>query len=340
VLRALKVFAFRAAEAAGLTSLLLHSSWRRHRLLVLCYHGLSLDDEHLWSPAVYLPPELFRARIETLRDLRCAVLPLAEALDRLREGRLPPRAVSITFDDGNYDFYKLAWPILRGYGFPATVYLTTYYALYNRPVFDPMLSYLLWKGGNRRLDWPEFFESPLELDVPGRAAAVRRIEEQARGLSAAGKDALLACLAARLGVDYEALCARRLLQIMNLDEVRELAGAGLDVQLHTHRHRIPPDRELFLHDLEDNRRTIAAASEAPAVHFCYPCGRCAPEFFPWLRLAGVQSAATCFAGLAAARTDPYLLPRVLDTATMSAAEYRAWVSGLAALLPRRRRSLS
>lgn len=322
MLKRVKLLVYRAAEAAGLTSLLLDSGWRRRRLLVLCYHGLSLADEHLWSPAVYLPPELFRARMQTLRELGCAVLPLGEALERLREGTLPPRSVAITFDDGSYDFYKLAWPILREYGFPATVYLTSYYATYNRPVFDVMLSYLLWKGGD-----------------PDRAEAQRRIKQEARerGLSAPEKDAVLAGLAARLGIDYEALSAQRILQLMNLDEVRELAAAGLDVQLHTHRHRVPRDRGLFLREIEDNRRAIADVSSPPAVHFCYPCGWYAPEFFDWLRSAGVVSATTCEPSLATAQTDPYLVPRLLDHARMSPVEYRAWVSGLGGLLPRRRR---
>lgn len=320
MLKAIKLLAYRAAEAGGLTSLLLESGWRRRRLLVLCYHGLSLADEHLWSPAVYLPPELFRARMQMLRDLRCQVLPLGEALERLKEGRLPPRSVAITFDDGSYDFYKLAWPILREYGFPATVYLTTYYATFSRPVFDVMVSYLLWKGGDR-----------------GRAEA-QRIKQEAReqGLSAQEKDQVLAALAARLGIDYEALSAQRILQLMNLDEVRELAAAGLDVQLHTHRHRVPHERELFLRELEDNRRVIGAVSSVPAVHFCYPCGHYAPEFFGWLRADGVKSATTSDFGLAAARTNAYRLPRLLDHARMSSVEFGASVSGLASLLPQRR----
>lgn len=37
----------------------------------------------------------------------------------LKEGSVPDNAVLITFDDGYESFYKLAFPILRNYGFPA-----------------------------------------------------------------------------------------------------------------------------------------------------------------------------------------------------------------------------
>src|SRR4029453_7086710 len=74
------------------------------------------------------------------------------ALKQLESGKLPPRSICITFDDGFADFYSEAYPLLKKYAFPATVYLTSYYSAYQRPVFDVMCSYLLWKGRTHTLD--------------------------------------------------------------------------------------------------------------------------------------------------------------------------------------------
>ena len=90
----------------------------------------------LWRPALYMPPAVLESRLETIRIERCSVLPLSEALRLLDAGELPERAVSITFDDGFFDFFQHASPLPPSFGFPATVYLTTYYCGRNRPVFD------------------------------------------------------------------------------------------------------------------------------------------------------------------------------------------------------------
>ncbi|MGD0201587.1 MAG: polysaccharide deacetylase family protein [Bryobacteraceae bacterium] len=337
MLRALKLTTLRMAQGLGLNSLLLQTRWRRRRLLILCYHGVSLEDEHEWGPALYLPPALFRERMEALRRMDCAVLPFGDALSRLYAGSLPARAVALTFDDGGYDFYRVAYPILREYDYPVTLYLTTYYAQYNRPVFDVMLPYLLWKGRSKILVWPELLRDPVRLQETGRVEVARRLKEHVRNAahSAGDKDRLLASLAGKLGIDYERLCAKRVLQLMTLEEARDLAARGLSIQLHTHRHRLSRQRELFAREIEDNRRSIAQVAAAPAVHFCYPGGFHLPESVGFLEELGVQSAVTCEPGLAGDSTNRYLLPRFLDSTNVTPVEFAAWVSGFATFLSRR-----
>ena len=58
--------------------------------------------------------------------------------------------MALTFDDGMFDFHSRAWPLLRQFGFPATVYLTTYYSDYTKPIFGLLCSYVLWRARARR----------------------------------------------------------------------------------------------------------------------------------------------------------------------------------------------
>jgi len=337
MLRTLKLAGLRLAKGAGLTTRFLNSEWRRQRLLILCYHGISLDDEHLWSPGLYMPVDLFRTRMAALAAHKCAVLPLGEAIERLYAGTLPKRSVAVTFDDGTQDFYSRAYPVLKEFGVPATVYVTTYYAEYNRPAFDVMCSYLLWKGRARTLEWAEVLPGRILLDDDGRAQVWKMLREFAERTNATGreKDSLLATLAARLDVNYDDLCARRILHIMNPSEIAELAGQGVDVQLHTHRHRAPVQRDAFTKDIDDNRVRIEDWTRRRAEHFCYPSGFYVPEFFDWLRERGVISATTCETGICTRSTNRLALPRLVDTRGLTANEFDAWLSGLGALLRRR-----
>ena len=253
----LKQTFYRRADQGGLNARLLNSSWRTRRLLVLCYHGISLDDEHEWSP-LYMPSALFRQRLERIWKMGCTVLPLGPAVAMLYAGTLPPRAVVITFDDGFYDFYAKAWPHLRQFGFPATAYLSTYYSVYNVPVFDPMCSYLLWKGSGRSLHWPELDLGPVILNPASERQLCHQIREMClrKRLGGSDKNELLRALAERLNVDFDDLCARRVLHLMTPAEAREVATEGCDLQLHTHRHRVHRSRERMLQELIDNRNAI------------------------------------------------------------------------------------
>src|ERR1700745_858464 len=125
MVRDIKLATLRLLKRGGIFDLVADSRWRRQRLLGLCYHGVSLDDEHRWRPGLYMEPAVLEQRFEILKRLNYTVLPLGESLERLRAGSLPPRSVAITFDDGTYDFYKQAFPRLKSYGFPVEAYKIT-----------------------------------------------------------------------------------------------------------------------------------------------------------------------------------------------------------------------
>ena len=338
----LKAAVLAAAKRLGILTAVRDSRWRRQRLLILCYHGISLEDEHEWRPALYMTQDQLRGRLRMLRDGGYNVLPLDEAVRRLYAGDLPPRSVALTFDDGMHDFHARALPVLREFEMPATVYLTTYYCDPQRPVFDVACPYILWKGRGRECDGTGLTVDGrrLRLHTPAeREAAIAAIWDHVRdaGLSADGKDRLMRVLAERLGVDYGHILERRILHIMSPDEVRALPQGLVDVQLHTHRHRTPAEHDLFMREIDENRRYIAglAGDGARTVHFCYPSGVYDRQHLPWLREAKVESATTCTPGISSRGDDPLVLPRFVDTAGQSLLAFEAWTSGFAAWLPRR-----
>jgi peptidoglycan/xylan/chitin deacetylase (PgdA/CDA1 family) len=341
MLKNLKQATLKSLKTLGAFGVASDSRWRRRRLLILTYHGVSLNDEHEWNAGLFMPPDCFRRRMELLKQSGAAVLPLGEAIERMYAGDLPERAVALTFDDGSYDFYQQAFPVLKELGLPVTLYLTTFYSQFGGPVFDVACSYLIWKGRQQTIDLGGLANvtATLNLTSPsarGEAvASLRRFARQNK-LSPEEKQELIEKLARRLKINYEEFLARRILHILTPGEVTKLAAEGVDVQLHTHRHRVPLDRELFRREIEENRESIRAMSGRTPTHFCYPSGVHHAKFLPWLKELGVRSATTCEVGYATNDCDPLLLPRILDCSTLSPIEFEGWLTGVAAALPRRR----
>ena len=336
----------RAASRLGLLNGLRESTWRQRRLLILCYHSVSIDDEHEWSGTYSMSPALLESRFRMLRDGGYNVLPLDEAIRRLYEGSLPPRSVALTFDDGMFDLQARALPLLKQFGFPATVYLTTFYSEYQKPIFGLFCSYVLWRA-RTRMPHPDTRsiigrQSAWDLSTEaGRRRAHREIMDftvQER-YALPERISLAERLTGLLGDDYAALRAKRILTVMTPEEAGQIAREGVDVELHTHRHRTPTDHALFLREITDNRRRIDPRRGGVARHFCYPSGVYHSEFLPWLREAGVQTATTCDPGLASSKTEPLLLPRLVDTSNLSALDVEGWLTGMSAFfLPRKARA--
>lgn len=341
-LKAAKLAFLRQAERAGLFQRVRDSAWRASKLLIVGYHGVSLGDEHLWNPELYISADALAQRLDVLRDGGYSVLPLHEAVARLYDGTLPPRAVSLTFDDGTCDFYLAALPLLRERGFPATVYLTTYYAERAAPVFQVAVRYLLWRGRHLTISGEGLTAAggPLPLatlDERDRATDAITGLARHRRIGIEGEAALMRIIAERVGVDYGEFLRQRKLQLMTPDELRAVVAAGMDVQLHTHRHRVPLDRGLFLREIDDNRRYLRTVlgPDTRHDHFCYPSGVTDPAFLDWLAEAGVQSATTCDVGLAHRGSHPLLLPRLIDGSYLTAIEFEGWATGVSRFLPRR-----
>ena len=339
VLKTAKLLTLNVSKSMGVFHALRQSEWRKHHLLILAYHGVSIDDEHLWDSDLYMTAEQFRRRMQVLKDSGCNVLPLADALQKLWSGKLPACSVVLTFDDGSADFYSQAFPILREFGWPATVYLTSYYSNYNRPVFDVMCSYLLWKAGAVVLDVNGLISGLASFDLSNTAEreraglAIREFTRREK-FSAEQKDQLLAALAERLAVDYQAILAKRMLHLLSADELATLAAAGVDIQLHTHRHHAPKKRESFVIEVEENRNFIRRFTKLPH-HFSYPHGLYAPCYVQWLGDCDVASATTCEPGLVTNQSNPYKLPRLVDTSSLSLLELEGWISGFSKFLPRK-----
>jgi len=107
---------------------------------ILTYH--SFDHHH---SELSVSPENFAKQMKFLKDRGYHVIPLDEAIVGMAQGRkFPHNTVVITIDDGYENNYTVAYPILKKYGFPATIFLVTDFIGTKRFFYDQNQSFLNW----------------------------------------------------------------------------------------------------------------------------------------------------------------------------------------------------
>lgn len=88
---------------------------------ILMYH--SVDNR---SEFFAVNPEEFQWQMGYLKKEQYNVIPLSELVSLFKtNNKIPKKTVVITFDDGYADNFKQAFPVLKKYGFTATIFLTT-----------------------------------------------------------------------------------------------------------------------------------------------------------------------------------------------------------------------
>lgn len=284
---------------------LLHG--RDRRLSILIFHRV------LRSPDPLFPAEVDAERFDRLMGLVAAnfcVLPLAEAVDRLRRRELPPRALSITFDDGYADNHDVALPILKRHGLTACFFIATGFLEGGRMFNDTVIE-CLRNSTRHRIDL-----SPLGLGVfPLETLAQRvhavgqvlpHIKYQTLEQRAASLDMLKqACAPTHLPDDL----------MMTVKQVQAMHVAGMEIGAHTVCHPIlcRIDDASAERELSDSRAALQQMIQHPVTLLAYPNGQPDRDFAlrhaQMARRLGFTAACTTAPGVAGCDADVFQLPR-------------------------------
>ena len=90
---------------------------------VLMYHSIDNNDK---ATKLSVSPESFERQMRFLSTRHYNVVGLDKVASYIQNNeKVPPRTVSITFDDGIYNNYQYAYPVLKKYGIPATIFVIT-----------------------------------------------------------------------------------------------------------------------------------------------------------------------------------------------------------------------
>jgi peptidoglycan/xylan/chitin deacetylase (PgdA/CDA1 family) len=93
------------------------------QVIIFCYHRLV---DKVRYPGTEITPAAFEAQMKELKDRGITVISMQDLLAWKRgEKNIPPRCAVVSFDDGWKSQYEVAWPIMKKYGYPFTMFIYT-----------------------------------------------------------------------------------------------------------------------------------------------------------------------------------------------------------------------
>ena len=316
--------------------------WYRGRSTSLLYHritagsAVAAERRAAFQPNLCL--EVAEERFEQqMRELaehhRC--IPLAEAVEELRQGSATPPSVTVTFDDGYRDNLRVALPILEKYGIPATIYVTTGLVDRTASLWWEELELVL-QHAERLQFWWSGREWRFSLHTP--AAKWAAFSTLADLFKPAPTDVQAELMEALRTPTSPAYCYQE--EILSWDEVRELDRHPLiTIAAHTVNH--PQLRDLHeaaaAREMRQSRQRLEQQLGHAVPLFAYPYGGAVEAGTREFRLAeaeGFDFAVTTRSGHwhPAHSRHLFALPRIMIEYFDTLEDFRFKLSGLDAFL--------
>jgi peptidoglycan/xylan/chitin deacetylase (PgdA/CDA1 family) len=301
------------------TSRLLSAPLRGVGAIFMLHHirpGGGLGEGFAPNAGLEVTPEFLDEVISFVAERNYELLPLAEAADRLKAGKVGERPFAVfTIDDGYRDNLDYAWPIFRDHACPFTIFIA--------PAITDGACELWWRGlealiADSHVVRTEIDGEKIELATETDAqkqGAFERLYWPLRNLSEEDQRAWINRVCASHGIDLHAMCRA---EAMGWEDLRQIAADPLcSIGAHTINHyaigKLPRNKAMA--EIVGSRDRIAREIGVTPDTFSYPYGdaeSAGPREFDLVAEAGFKAAVTTRKGLVyRAHSDHSMaLPRV------------------------------
>ncbi|MCJ7571143.1 MAG: polysaccharide deacetylase family protein [Candidatus Thermoplasmatota archaeon] len=184
---------------------------------------------------------------------------------------LPKRAAIITFDDGYKDNYTEAFPILKKYKIPATIFLTTGHIETNEIFWWNKIGYILCNTKLKKIELEDLGDiSPPSIE--NISYSLRMIYQKFKKIPEDKKNKLINLLIQKSDIKIPKGLNKDLM--MSWDNIREMNENGIDFGAHTVTHPILTNLSLDQAKLEivESKKIIEKRLNKTITTFCYPNG--------------------------------------------------------------------
>jgi peptidoglycan/xylan/chitin deacetylase (PgdA/CDA1 family) len=295
----------------------------RKRAVVLMYHRVLSEEERALTsshPGIVVSTASFEAHMAVVKR-RFVALSAADFSDRLtRKVPFPSSSCLITFDDGWYDNWANALPVLERHNLPALIFLPVNYIGRQRQFWQERVTRLIARGlaaattdvamRNRLAAILE----PIGLGSAFSLPADRRREAIAEAvgfLKAAPQSARDSLIAELIDLGLASDDANDPDRFLSWDQVRVMGGRGVTFGGHGAEHRLLTQVRADAAEQEVlESRTVLAEHVGDVAAFSYPNGSWNAEIAAIVREHGYQMAFTTEPGSVSSSDDRYALKRI------------------------------
>ena len=255
----------------------------------------------------------FAAHLEYLSKHN-RVLSLSETIDYLKnEKPLPPNAAVITIDDGYADAYEVAFPILKKFEMPATLYAVTDFLDGKCWLWTDLMRCVLLNTKVENLSI-EFDDEKIEAKLTGETNKLEiaaRVNSKLKSLPDEEKDTKIKEIGANLNVKIPELPSREYAP-MTWEQAREMDAENLKIESHTVTHPILTNinQARLDYELQTSKARLENVLYKKVEHFCYPNGNANADVQASVEKAGYESAVTTTYGFNDKQTNEFTLNRI------------------------------
>lgn len=291
------------------------------KAVILMYHRVVPEcqrDKICSVPEIVVTERCFESQLEFLAG-KCRVMSLEDLTLAFRERRaIPARTVVITFDDGWEDNYRYAWPVLKKYNLPATIFLTAGLIGTREIFWQEITLYLVGRLSSEPAALKKCFEGDglealhpvLDAMISGKRSGTARLS-LLQGLMDRGEKVIDEVIRRMLAaLDNPALPVEDN-SFLSWEQVSEMNGL-IAFGSHGISHKLLDklEDELIIKELCKSRELIEGRLRGPVLHFAYPNGNYNNSVVERLREAGYETAVTTKKGLNTCADDLCLLKRI------------------------------
>lgn len=265
-------------------------------LRVLTYHRVDEPADRPWlDPSlISATPEVFDEQMRYLSTHHTIVTiaDIIAALETRNGNDLPERAVAVTFDDGYFDFEEHAWPILKQYRIPVTLFVPTAYPDQPERTFwwDDLYHAIQSTPREDSLNSPIGL---LPLSNTSRNQTYKRLKVYLKTLKHADAISTVKQICKELGVQPTTNC------ILGWDSLRKLANEGVTLGAHTRTHPLMNRVTLkeALNEVLGSSHDLERELGSTLPIFAYPSGEFSDEVAIMLAREGFKLAFTTSRGI-------------------------------------------